>query len=97
MKENDSLEYHYSGDIVWNRILSLAKKEWTNSKSQKQLVYKLKGSSIDMAIVMYAKLGEESMDWIFKKVPALENLTPLECLESPALIKRLKECLMRMS
>ncbi len=48
------------------------------------------------AKVIYAKLGAESLEWINKKIPALDNLTPVECLTAPLLLKRLKEGLMRM-
>lgn len=50
----------------------------------------------DIAKVLYARLGEESLDWVYRKVPALDGLSPLAYLETPKLIKRLKEALCRM-
>lgn len=95
MKKYDSLEYHYSGDQAWNHLLHLAESSWINSELQKQLSISL-DNHLDIAKVMYAILGDESIRWIYKKIPALDHLTPLECLESPRLIQRLKEALMRM-
>jgi hypothetical protein len=51
---------------------------------------------IILANVIYQVIGENSINWINNKVPALENLTPKECLKNLELKNRLKECLMRM-
>jgi hypothetical protein len=68
---------------------------WTNSESQKLLEQTLR-SHTDIAKVIYARFGEASLEWVHRKVPALDNLSPLGCLETPELIKRLKEALLRM-
>jgi len=46
--------------------------------------------------VVYARFGEANLEWVHRKVSALDNLSPLVCLETPELIKRLKEALSRM-
>jgi hypothetical protein len=51
---------------------------------------------IILANVIYQVIGENSINWINNKVPALDNLTPKECLKNLELKNRLKECLMRM-
>lgn len=93
--DNAGLESYYSGDAVWNNLLSLAATSWIDSDLQKELTASL-NNHIDIAKVMYAILGDESIRWIHRKIPALDNLTPKECLENPRLLLRLKEGLMRM-
>ncbi|MEN5232469.1 hypothetical protein [Sphingobacterium faecium] len=84
-----------SGSKGWNDLVDLAETSWTNSESQKLLEQKLDNHT-DIAKVLYARLGEESLDWVYRKVPALDGLSPLACLETPKLIQRLKEALCRM-
>lgn len=85
-----------NGSLAWDTLVKLATEtSWTNSESQKLLERSLKNQT-DIAKVMYARLGEASLQWIHRKVPALDGLTPLECLETTELIKRLKEGLSRM-
>ncbi len=85
-----------NGSKGWNDLVDLATEtSWTNSESQKLLEQKLDNHT-DIAKVLYARLGEESLDWVYRKVPALDGLSPLACLETPKLIKRLKEALCRM-
>ena len=68
---------------------------WTNSDSQKLLEQTLNNHTY-IAKVIYARFGEASLEWVHSKVPTLDNLSPLSCLETPELIKRLKEALSRM-
>jgi hypothetical protein len=49
-----------------------------------------------LANVIYHVIGKNSINWINNKVPALDNLTPKECLKNLEFKNRLKECLMRM-
>lgn len=50
-----------------------------------------------MAVVIYGRRGlNEGLWWLEQKVSALDALRPLDCLDDPQLIKRLKVCLMRM-
>lgn len=94
----NKLEQYFdsNGSQAWDTLVKLATETyWTNSVSQKSLERSLKNHTY-IAKVMYARLGEASLDWIHNKVPALDGLSPLECLETPELIKRLKEGLCRM-
>lgn len=51
----------------------------------------------ELAKVIWHSVGEnQSIKWLDTGVPALDDLTPRECLENQVLIKRLKECLFRM-
>lgn len=94
----NKLEQYFdsNGSQAWDTLVNLATETyWTNSESQKLLEQSLKNHT-DIAKVMYARLGEASLQWIHRKVPTLDCLSPLECLETPELIKRLKEGLSRM-
>lgn len=85
-----------NGNQAWDTLVNLATETyWTNSESQKLLEQTLKNQT-DIAKVVYARFGEASLEWVHRKVPALDNLSPLACLETPELIKRLKEALSRM-
>lgn len=89
------LELYYSGDKDWDEMVQMAKEDfWIDSDYQGKLLNTLK-NHLDIAMVIYARLGNGSLNWVNQKIPALDNLTPLECLESSDLIKRLKEGLMR--
>lgn len=95
MKEGLENYYGNNGDRAWANIVEISKTYWTNSDYQIKLLNKLEGHK-DIAIVIYDRMGDSSLEWIEKKVPGLNNITPLECLKSPVLLLRLKEALMRM-
>ena len=61
-----------------------------NKKIQKEL-----NNQIDIGRVVHYHNLEYSIEWINSKIPALDNLTPLECMENNELTLRLKVCLMR--
>ena len=50
----------------------------------------------ELAKVVWATIGVTSVEWIYREVPALDNIKPIDCLCNEALIKRLKVCLLRM-
>lgn len=89
------LEQYYSGDNDWNEFVALYDEFWTNNQFQQELADVL-GGKIDLAKVIYGKFSTSSLVAINQKVPALDNLTILECIESEQLILRLRVCLMRM-
>lgn len=94
----NKLEQYFdsNGSKAWDTLVNLATETyWTDSESQKLLEQSLKNHT-DIAKVVYARFGEASLKWVHRKVPALDNLSPLACLETPELIKRLKEALSRM-
>lgn len=89
------LEQYYNGQKSWLEFSSNFNEEWKSSEFQKSLLNKL-NNQIDIARVIYFHIGENSLEWINKKIPALNNLTPLECLKKEETTNRLKVCLMRM-
>jgi hypothetical protein len=89
------LEQYYKGDDSWNKYSSIFGEDWTDSNFQKELLV-LVNNQIDLAKVIYYHNTEFSIKWLNSKVPALDDLTPLECLKDIELTKRLKVCLMRI-
>jgi hypothetical protein len=94
--KKDNLENYYSGDAIWNNLVKIFKDDFLNDiKNKKDFLQKVKGD-LDLAVVIYGKLGEYGYKWIDSKTPALGGLSPTQCLESEKLILRLRECLLRM-
>lgn len=89
------LEQYYKGQKSWENFIEIFDYNWKNSEFQKTLLSKV-DNRIDLAKVIDYIIGETSLSWLNKNIPALDNLTPLECLKSEKLINRLKVCLMRM-
>ena len=89
------LEQYFKGQKKWKEYSSIFGDDWIDSDYQKLLLFKL-DNRIDLAKVIYYHIRETSLDWLNKKIPALDELTPLQCLESEKTIDRLKACLMRM-
>jgi hypothetical protein len=89
------LEQYFRGQSSWDKFIEVFDKNWKNSEFQKTLLLKV-DNRIDLAKVIDYHIGETSLNWLDKNIPALDNLTPLECLKSEKIINRLKVCLMRM-
>ena len=89
------LEQYYKGQSSWDKFIEVFDNNWKDSEFQKDLLSKV-DNRIDLAKVIDYHFGETSLNWLDKNIPALDNLTPLECLKSDNLINRLKVCLMRM-
>jgi hypothetical protein len=83
------------GDAAWREHVALAEDTWVDSPPQLALLEKLKGDK-DLASVIYAKLGEDSLAWLETRVPALSGRKPISCLGTKNLVLRLRESLMRM-
>lgn len=89
------LEKYYSGDKDWHDFVELYSEDYLDDNAR-TLSVELNGA-IDLAIVIYGKRGlREGGWWIKQEVPMLDGLRPLDCLSDPELLKRLRECLMRM-
>lgn len=86
------LEQYYTGDEEWIRFSGLYSN--TTGSIVSELENILKDRSV--ANVIDGILGNTSLVWIYKKVPALDNLRPVDCMDDQALKKRLKTMLMRM-
>ncbi len=87
------LENYFNNDN-WVEYVKCFEDNWLKNKNQSRLL-ELCNNHKDIAMVVYFHFGN-SESWLNNKVPALNYLTPKECLNEDNLIKRLKECLMRM-
>jgi len=87
------LEQYYPGEEDWIIFTDLYR-NIPGSAMLSELESKLKDRSI--AIVIAGILGNTSLEWINKKIPALDNLRPVDCVDDPGLQKRLRTMLMRM-
>ena len=93
---NDQLEDYYCGDEAWANLANLYK-ELPNSNNTFVLKDILKDdNNLLLTKVIEGKVGDVALDWIYRKIPALNNLRPIDCIDSPILYKRLKTMLMRM-
>jgi hypothetical protein len=79
----------------WIKFSSLFENK-LDEKSGKLTLIEILENDTGLANVIFAAFGIESLAWINQKIPALDNLTPKECLVNDKLKNRLKECLMRM-
>jgi hypothetical protein len=96
INNSDNLENFYTGDTNWNSLVQMAKDDYLNDVNKNFDFLQNLNQNLDLAVVIYSKLGKYGFKWIENKVPALGGLTPQECLKSENLIIRLKECLLRM-
>lgn len=95
-----NLEQYYSGDDVWDNFVEIAKKEVGSAgfNTDKSILDKLKRKprdNDDIAYVAYYLFYNDSINWIERRIPALDNLMPIECLVSEELTNRLREVLLR--
>lgn len=89
------LEEVYPGDAAWQHFAAVFAGEWHKCAFKEELVFQLSGNE-DIAMVIYASIGDNAMAWLSHPVPALDQLSPFECMQNPRLIQRLKCMLMRM-
>lgn len=88
------LEQHYAGDQAWHDFVKATATDGQGTMSE-ELVRKA-GGHHDVASVICFFFGDSSLSWMTQAVPALDGLTPQECLATPLLTNRLKSMLMRM-
>ena len=90
-----SIEQYYPGDERWERFVNFYRKKLTDFTSISILSAKLDHHE-DLSIVILGLMGDEnSISYIETKMDILEGLSPIECLQSENLIKRLKVALLR--
>jgi hypothetical protein len=88
------LEKYYAGDEAWIDF-SGTFEQFRNKPDVESLARKM-GGHLDLACIIYGLVGRGYLNWINTKIPALDNITPFECLNSENLLSRLREMLMRM-
>ncbi|NHV28110.1 hypothetical protein [Burkholderia sp. D-99] len=87
------LEQYYPGDASWQRFVAV----FSQSRSRQEVVDLARSldGDVDLATVVYEVVGAGYDKWIREKVPAMDDLAPIDCVRSPALMKRLRTALMR--
>jgi len=90
-----NLEKYYSGDDNWKEFVELYEEFWSENDFQDSLLKEL-NNDLDIAKVVYGKFPSNTLKIIKQKVPALDDLKIIDCVNSKQLILRLRECLMRM-
>lgn len=88
------LERYYTGDDSWKNFVDVHREGWDGCTFSGALVSSLKGQ-VDIAIVVYSKIGEAALDWIDIKINALDGKSPRQCVVE-GLVTRLRSMLMRM-
>jgi hypothetical protein len=89
------LEDYYSGDDGFHQFAITCESEWAKCPHQPRLLSAVQGD-LDIAMACHYHLGEQVFHWLVSAVPALDGLTPSQCLKSQKHRRRLKECLWRM-
>ena len=92
------LEKYYAVDKTEESLAGLAhayEKEWEECSFKEELIAAVDGD-LGIAIVIFGHLGGHALKWLETEVPALDGLTPKECMKTEKVIKRLKVCLTRM-
>ena len=79
----------------WEHFVSLCEEEWTDTSEQIKLLGLLEDNK-DIAIVVNYQLGDSAINWIYRKVPALDNRIPVNCLKSGKSKMSLREALWQM-
>ena len=91
---DNKLEQYYLGDDEWEQFISYYI-NISNTSHTLQLASSLNGD-ITLAKTIEGIVGNTSLDWIKRKIPALDNISPIECLNNKNLLMRLRSMLMRM-
>ena len=93
MLNNSEIENYYINDEAWENFAKICKN--IETKHTKELLTLL-NNDIKLVNVIEYRVLENSLDWITRNIPALNNLRPIDCVNDDNLLKRLKECLLRM-
>lgn len=88
------MQEDYSTEESWLMYVSLFDNYWNKYEFQLELLAACNGH-LDIAKVISYHLGDHSLKWMTSKVPALGDLTPLDCVNNDNLRDRLKVCLRR--
>jgi hypothetical protein len=89
------LEKYYAGDEAFAGLARAYADEWEKCNFKEELTAACNGD-VAIAIVVFGHLSAHALTWLEDKVPALDGLTPKECMKTENGLKRLKECLLRM-
>lgn len=89
------LETYYKGDEAWQVFVSAFEEHWEKCYFKEELIGALNGQE-DIALVVYASVKDRWKSWIDQPIPALDGLSPHDCVKNQILLRRLRTMLMRM-
>ena len=93
-KKKHCLENFFLGEDEWNDFVGYHTGVWDQCDFQQDLLLQVE-NKLDLAQVIYSHIGDYAITWMEEPVPALDGLTPVECLQAGR-EERLKSMLMRM-
>jgi len=67
--------------------------EWESCTFKQDLLDAV-NNNLDIAIIIYGTLLDASMSWVSSSVPALDDLSPIQCMNSSSGIQKLKQVLL---
>jgi len=67
--------------------------EWETCTFKQDLLEAV-NNNLDIAIVIYGTLLDASMSWVSSSVPALDDLSPIQCMNSSSGTQKLKQILL---
>jgi hypothetical protein len=83
-----ALEKYYQGDDCWRKFAETFYANWEQCSIKNEL-FAAMGRREDLAKVIFAAVGDSALTWIDNPIPALDGLSPRECLRAEVLQKRL--------
>ena len=92
------LENHYSGDKAFRAFASTPDAKLDaqlNGWCGKAELIELCGGDELLARAVFYVWYTHALDYMRNSIPALDGLSPVECLKTKSGMKRLKECLLR--
>ena len=89
------LEDFYTDDQSFTEYSMCFQDEWAAFGNQVELLEMLGGNE-ELARPIAFHIGSSFRGWFTSSVPALDDLTPQQCLQTQEGIKRLKVCLQRI-
>ena len=95
-KERDTKMLHDTDsnqDDNFNNLARTYDTDWESCTFKQDLLKSL-NNHLDIAIVIYGTLLDASMSWISTSVPALDDLSPIQCMNTPSGMKKLKQVLL---
>jgi len=93
ISDEDGLENYYAGDDAWEKFAKLCRN--VETENTKELLALFNNDVKLVNVIEYREL-HNSIYWTKSEIPALNNLRPIDCVNDEMLLKRLKECLLRM-
>lgn len=90
----NKLEQYYPGDESWNQFTSYYR-DLPSTNNLLELKKMLNNDEV-LAKTIDGLVGQTATSWIMRSIPALDDLRPIDCLNSINLLNRLRTMLMRM-